>query len=107
MNRAMVGKILPWLFFRAKSTYSPFPVLLPVEKDRTGGLKTKDSKEIPFNQRYALTVKEARQYFHIGEKRLRRIAAEHPGAKFLVWNGRRVLIIREEFEKFLRQTSCI
>ena len=66
-----------------------------------------ESKEIPFSQRYALTVKEARQYFHIGEKRLRRIAAEHPGAKFLVWNGRRVLIIREEFEKFLRQTSCI
>lgn len=64
-------------------------------------------KDIPFNQRYALTVKEARQYFHIGEKRLRRIAAEHPGVEFLVWNGRKVLIIREEFEKFLRQTSCI
>ena len=55
-----------------------------------------ESKEIPINQRYALTVKEARQYFHIGEKRLRRIAAEHPGAEFLVWNGRKVLIIREE-----------
>ena len=66
-----------------------------------------ESKEIPFNQRYALTVKEARQYFHIGEKRLRRIAAEHPGAKFLVRNGRRVLIIQLELEKFLRLTSCI
>ena len=66
-----------------------------------------ESKVIPINQRYALTVKEARQYVHIGEKRLRRIAAEHPGAEFLVWNGRKVLIIREAFEKFLRQTSCI
>lgn len=95
-------------FFRAKKyLFPPFPVLLSVETERTGGLKNMVRKDIPFNQRYALTVKEARQYFHIGEKRLRRIAAEHPGAEFLVWNGRKVLIIREEFEKFLRQTSCI
>lgn len=66
-----------------------------------------ESKEIPFNQRYALTLKEASQYFHIGEKKLRRMAAEYSGAAFLVCNGRKVLIIREEFEKFLRQTSCI
>lgn len=44
-----------------------------------------ESKEIPINQRYALTVKEVRQYFHIGEKWLRRIAAEHPGRNF--WSG--------------------
>lgn len=43
----MVEKILPWLFFRAKSTYFPFPVLLPVEIDRTGGLKLWKAKRFP------------------------------------------------------------
>ena len=32
---------------------------------------------------------------------------ERPEAEFFVFNGRKYLIIREEFEKFLLQTSCI
>ncbi|WP_416182043.1 excisionase [Acidaminococcus timonensis] len=65
------------------------------------------SQKLPLNQRFTLTLKEASQYFHIGEKKLRRMAAEDSGAGFLLHNGRKVLIIREEFEQFLRQTSCI
>ncbi|MEE1597994.1 excisionase [Acidaminococcus fermentans] len=65
------------------------------------------SQNLPLNQRFTLTLKEASQYFHIGEKKLRRMAAEDPGSGFLLHNGRKVLIIREEFEQFLRQTSCI
>lgn len=65
------------------------------------------SPKLPLNQRFTLTLKEASQYFHIGEKKLRRMAAEDPGAGFLLHNGRKVLIIREEFEQFLCQTSCI
>lgn len=65
------------------------------------------SQKLPLNQRFTLTLKEASQYFHIGEKKLRRMAAEDPGAEFLLHNGRKVLIIREEFEQFLCQTSCI
>ena len=65
------------------------------------------SQKLPLNQRFTLTLKEASQYFHIGEKKLRRMATEDPGAGFLIHNGRKVLIIREEFEQFLRQTSCI
>ena len=65
------------------------------------------SQKLPLNQRFTLTLKEASQYFHIGEKKLRRMAAEDHGAGFLLHNGRKVLIIREEFEQFLRQTSCI
>ena len=30
--------------------------------------------EIPMNQRYTLSLNEAGQYFHIGVKRLRRLA---------------------------------
>ena len=65
------------------------------------------SQKLPLNQRFTLTLKEASQYFHIGEKKLRRMAAEDPGAGFLIHNGRTELIIREEFEQFLRQTSGI
>ena len=65
------------------------------------------SQKLPLNQRFTLTLKEASQYFHIGEKKLRKMAAEDHGAGFLIHNGRKVLIIREEFEQFLRQTSCI
>lgn len=65
------------------------------------------SQKLPLNQRFTLTLKEASQYFHIGEKKLRKMAAEDPGAGFLLHNGRKVLIIREDFEQFLRQTSCI
>ena len=37
------------------------------------------SQKLPLNQRFTLTLKEASQYFHIGEKKLRRMAAEDPG----------------------------
>ena len=53
------------------------------------------SQKLPLNQRFTLTLKEASQYFHIGEKKLRRMAAEDPGAGFLLHNGRKVLIIRK------------
>lgn len=66
-----------------------------------------ECQKLTLNQRFTLTLKEASLYFHIGEKKLRRLAAENPDAGFLIYNGRKVLIIREEFEQFLRQTSCI
>lgn len=62
---------------------------------------------VPLHQRFMLTPKEASVYFHIGEKKLRAIANERPEASFVVYNGRHLLIIREEFEKFLCQTSGI
>lgn len=70
-------------------------------------MKKDQWQELPLSQRFTLTLKEASQYFHIGEKKLRRMAVEDPGAGFLIHNGQKVLIIREEFEQFLRQTSCI
>jgi len=61
----------------------------------------------PISERYVLTPQEASEYFHISVKRLRQIATYHPGAEFAVYKGRHLLIIREEFEKFLRMTSSI
>ena len=56
--------------------------------------------------KYMLTIKEASNYFSIGEKKLRRLAEEHTG-DFAVINGNRYLIIRTKFEQFLLETSTI
>ena len=33
---------------------------------------------IPLNEKYTLTIKEAASYFNIGVKKMRRLAEEHP-----------------------------
>lgn len=56
---------------------------------------------IPVWRRYALTVTEAAEYYHIGENKLRMIADEHPDADFIIMNGNRILIKRQKFEEYL------
>ena len=62
---------------------------------------------IPFYLKYALSPQEAGAYFHLGEKKIKSIAQDHPEASFVLYNGSHLLIIRTEFEKFLRNTQSI
>lgn len=62
--------------------------------------------EIPVNERFTLTVREAAQYYRIGEKKIRHLADANPGA-FAVKSGNRNLIIRTRFEDFLLKNSAI
>lgn len=62
--------------------------------------------DIPVYERFTLTVREAAQYYHIGEKKLRHLAEENPGA-FAVYSGNRCLIIRTKFEEYLLNNSTI
>ena len=64
-------------------------------------------KEVPINEKYTLTIKEASQYFNIGIKKMRRLAEENTHNGFAVHSGNRYLIIRSKFEKFLVETSAI
>ena len=58
--------------------------------------------------KYALTIKEASRYFGIGEAKMYMLAAEHSEAgDFAFMKGRHYMIIREEFEKYLREVSSI
>ena len=58
--------------------------------------------------KYALTIHEASDYFGIGEKKLYILAADHADAgDFAFMKGRHYMIIREEFQKFLLETSSI
>ena len=63
--------------------------------------------QIPFWERYTLSIEEAAQYFRIGEHKLRQIISENKDADFVPWNGNRVQIKRRLFEKFNDQSNCI
>ena len=63
--------------------------------------------EIPYWEKYMLTLREAAEYFHIGEKKMRQIVDEHMDANFLLTSGNRVMIIRKLFEEYLNAASVI
>ena len=61
---------------------------------------------IPVQEKYALTIREASEYFSIGIKKMRRLAEDNLG-RFAIYSGNRYLIIRTKFEKFMEETSTI
>ena len=54
----------------------------------------------PVWNRYVLTIVEAAEYYHIGEKKLRRLFDEHPKADFIIMNGNRVLLKKNNLKDF-------
>ena len=62
---------------------------------------------IPIWCKYALTIDEAKEYFGIGEKKLRWMLDEHYDADFVLHNGTKNLIKRNRFEEFLDATNTI
>ena len=63
--------------------------------------------EIPYWEKYMLTLREAAEYFHIGEKKMRQIVDENMDAKFLLENGNRIMINRKLFEEYLDKANVI
>jgi excisionase family DNA binding protein len=61
---------------------------------------------IPINEKFNLTVVEASEYFNIGRDKLYELAKED-GCKFVIHNGRSVLIKRKVLEKYLEQITYI
>lgn len=64
-----------------------------------------DFKDVPLWAKYALTLPEATEYFHIGYNKLREIVRKDKYAEYLMWNGGRVYIKRKLFEEFLNKTT--
>ncbi len=58
-------------------------------------------QELPWWQKYTLTLNEASEYFGIGYKKLKMFVQEHSDEDFVLWNGNRALIKREQFEKYM------
>ena len=67
----------------------------------------KHSQNVPLWEKYTLTVEEAAAYFRIGEHKLRNLINENKNADYLLWNGNRVQIKREKFEKFVDGLDAI
>jgi excisionase family DNA binding protein len=64
------------------------------------------TQQIPIYEKFLLTVEEASQYFNIGRDKMYELAKEE-GSKFVLHNGRIILIKRKLFEKYLEQNSYI
>ncbi len=62
---------------------------------------------IPYWEKYMLTLREAAEYFHIGEKKMRQIVEENMDASFILTSGNRIMIKRKLFEEFLDSSSVI
>ena len=65
------------------------------------------TNEIPYWEKYMLTLREAAEYFHIGEKKMRQIVDDNMDANFLLESGNRIMIKRKLFEEYLDRTSVI
>lgn len=63
--------------------------------------------EIPFWQKYTLSIEEAAAYFRIGENKLRSIVNDDKDADFILWNGNRPQIKRRKFEEFIDRINLI
>lgn len=63
--------------------------------------------DIPFWEKYTLSIEEAAAYFRVGENKLRKIIAENPNADFVLWNGTRAQIKRVLFEKYIDKLNVI
>lgn len=68
-----------------------------------GNLESK----VPLWEKYILTIQEAAEYFHIGEKKLRKLVEERTDADYLIMNGNRVMIKRKLFEKYLDESASV
>ena len=59
--------------------------------------------KVPINQRYMLTITDASEYFGMGKRRLRRLAADHQ--EISIRYGNRRMIIREKMEDYLARVG--
>ena len=65
------------------------------------------TNEIPYWEKYMLTLREAAEYFHIGEKKMRQIVDDNLDANFLLESGNRIMIKRKLFEAFLDRSTVL
>ena len=64
-------------------------------------------KQVRVKDKFCLTIEEAAEYFNIGEKKLRRIIADHMDSGLVIQNGVKILIKRKRFEDFLTDLTAL
>lgn len=74
---------------------------------RTKKVDDRKSIQIPIWEKYALTIKEAAEYYNIAETKLRDYLLENREAPFVLKGGARLLVKRRLFEQFLDESNII
>ena len=74
---------------------------------RTRKVDDRQSIQIPIWEKYALTVKEASEYYNIAETKLRDYLLANRDAPFVLKGGARLLVKRKMFEMFLDESNII
>ena len=63
-----------------------------------------DSKcTVPISEKYALTIEEAAEYSNIGQNRISELL-KAPRCSFVLYVGRKKLVKRVEFERFVSES---
>lgn len=62
---------------------------------------------VPIYEKFLLTIKEATEYFGIGEKKLRQMVEEYENCDWFLYNGVKILIKRKKFEQFLDELTTV
>lgn len=77
---------------------------MPTYFNKEDNIISKESKvEIPWWEKYTLTLTEASEYFGIGYKKLSKFVDEHKDENFVLWNGTRAQIKRVLFENYINE----
>ncbi|MCR5007617.1 MAG: DNA-binding protein [Oribacterium sp.] len=63
-------------------------------------------RKLSMEEKYALSINEAAQYFGLGVKKMRRLTEDNIDT-FGVRNGARLLVIRAKFEEFMSNTESL
>lgn len=61
-------------------------------------------EKVPIKDKLNLTIEEAAAYSNIGINRIREIS-DKPNCSFVLYIGRKKLIKRKEFERYLEKTT--
>ena len=64
-------------------------------------MQREKNMQLPWWEKYTLTLEEASDYFGIGEKTLRRFIKEHQNERFIILNGTKIYIKKKMFEKYI------
>lgn len=67
-----------------------------------GQLGSKSAKEVPISEKIVWTIPEASQMTNIGTKKLYELT-NNPRCSFVIFIGKRRLIKRKEFERFISE----
>ena len=70
-------------------------------KERIIDMERKQKERHLYSDRYALSIYEAAEYFHIGQTKLRSIVDQNAHAPYVLRSGGKVMIKRRLFEEFL------